>query len=261
MAARNYDAIAERLGSAGDPAADIPPLPPLELQDLKTFATQPKARWLVRGILPPDSLVVVFGLPKGGKTFSTTDMLMHAAHGMDWYGHAVPRPLRVAFLAGEGRNGLRVRLHAWMQHHDTADLSGAFEVLPTSFALPDRVEELIELLRPFKPDVIVPDTLNAFFGVGDENSTQDMTRFVAALRRLREALSCSVVVLHHTALADAARERGSGVLRGAADVVIQVGKAWGSRSSPAGISNPWSSRSRCAWRRPRPIGWMRTARP
>jgi AAA domain-containing protein len=222
MPARDYDAIAQKLGAASDHAADT--LPPLELQDLEQFATQPAARWLVRGILPPDSLVVVFGSAKGGKTFCTTDMLMHAAHGMDWHGHAVPRPLRVAFLAGEGRNGLRVRLHAWRQHHDSAELTGAFKVLPTSFSLPDRLEELIELLRPFRPDVVVPDTLNAFFGVGDENSTQDMTRFVAALRRVREALACSVVVLHHTALADAARERGSGVLRGAADVIIQVGK-------------------------------------
>jgi hypothetical protein len=207
--------------AANDEAANHPAL---KLLDLEEFATQPKARWLIRGIVPPDTTIVTFGPPKGGKTFSVTDMLMHAAHGMDWHGHAVPRALRVAFLAGEGRSGLRVRLHAWLQHHDTAELSGAFRVLPASLSLPDHVERLIELLKPFNPDIVVPDTLNAFFGVGDENSTQDMTRFVAALRRLREALSCSVLVLHHTALADTGRERGSGVLRGAADVVIQVGK-------------------------------------
>jgi hypothetical protein len=199
--------------------------PPLRLENLGEFVTKPSARWLVRDILPPDSLVVVFGPPKGGKTFSTTDMLMHAAHGMDWYGHVISRSLRVAFLAGEGRNGLRVRLHAWLQHHDSAGSEEVeFNILPASLSLPDRIEDLIELLTPFKPDVVVPDTLNAFFGPGDENSTQDMTRFVAACRRLREALSCTVVVLHHTSLADSGRERGSGVLRGAADVVIQVGK-------------------------------------
>jgi len=86
------------------------------------------------------------------------------------------------------------------------------------------VEELIELLRPFNPDIVAPDTLNAFFGPGDENSTQDMTNFVGACRKLRDSLACTVKVLHHTAIADTGRERGSGVLRGAADVVIQVGK-------------------------------------
>src|SRR5215472_15095798 len=130
-----------------DKAADQLSVPPLELLDLGEFAIQPTSRWLIRGILPPDSLAVVFGPPKGGKTFSTTDMLMHAAHGMDWHGHSNPRPLRVAFLAGEGRNGLKVRLHAWIGHHDSADLTGAFKVLPVSLSLPDHVEELIELLK------------------------------------------------------------------------------------------------------------------
>jgi len=208
----------------GNPPQPEPSTARLHLLDLTEFATQPSTRWLVRGILPPDSLVVVFGSAKGGKTFSTVDMLMHAAHGMNWCGHRVTRPLRVAFLAGEGRNGLRVRLHAWIEHHDTAQLTGAFKVLPTSISLPNRVEELIELLKPLKPDVVVADTLNAYFGPGDENSTQDMTHFVAACRRLRESLSCSVVVLHHTPVVDTRRERGSGVLRGAADVVIQVAK-------------------------------------
>jgi hypothetical protein len=197
---------------------------PLQLVDLRDFATQPCTRWLIRGILPPDSLVVVFGPPKGGKTFTTADMLLHAAHGMDWHGHRVKRPLRVAYLAGEGRNGLRVRLHAWLAQHDTAELAGAFKVLPASLSLPDRAPELIELLAPFKPDVVVPDTLNAFFGPGDENSTQDMTVFVSAARILRETLCCTMMILHHSGLADQSRERGSIVLRGAADVVIQVAK-------------------------------------
>ena len=212
------------LGKRFDGEPRAPEAAPLRLLDLADFTVQPTIRWLVRGILPPESLVVVFGPAKGGKTFTTTDLLMHGAHGMDWHGHRVPRPLRVAFFAGEGRNGLRVRLHAWLQHHDTVQLTGAFQVLPTSLSLPDRVVELIALLLPFKPDVIVADTLNAFFGPGDENSTQDMTRFVAACRQLRDDLACTVLVLHHTSLADTGRERGSGVLRAAADVVIQVGR-------------------------------------
>jgi hypothetical protein len=166
----------------------------------------------------------VFGPAKGGKTFSTTDLLMHAAHGLDWHECKVTRPLNVAFLAGEGRNGLRIRLHAWLEHHDTAHLAGAFKILPAALSLPERVDEVIALLAPLAPDVVAADTLNAYFGAGDENSTQDMTLFVAACRRLRDQLRCSVLVLHHTPLVDNGRERGSGVLRAAADVVIQVGR-------------------------------------
>lgn len=54
-----------------------------------------------------------------------------------------------------------------------------------------------------------------------------MTQFVAGLRRLREALSCSVVIIHHTGISNTERERGSGALRGAADVLIRVRKMRG----------------------------------
>jgi hypothetical protein len=200
------------------------PQDPLVLQDLETFAQCPSVRWLVKGILTPETITVVFGPPKGGKTFSVVDLMMHAAHGIDWHGHKVSRPLRVVFLAGEGRKGLKVRLHAWLRHHDVALLrdGGDFRVMPQAFSLPERADELISALRDLKPDVVVTDTLNAYFGSGDENSTQDMTAYVAASRRIRDALSCSVVVLHHTPQADATRGRGSGVLCAAADVLVQV---------------------------------------
>lgn len=199
----------------------------LRLVNLSEFATSPTVQWSIRGILPRDTLALVFGPPKEGKTFAVVDMLLHAAHGLDWHGHAIRQPQRVAFFSGEGQTGLRVRLHAWTQHHDSAELKGAFNVLPVSLALPDRIEELIELLRDFKPDVIAIDTLNAYFGSGDENSTHDMTRFVAELRRLREALSCSVLIIHHTGLTNTDRERGSIALRGAVDVVIRVSRERG----------------------------------
>lgn len=199
----------------------------LRLVDLVEFATRPTVSWIIRDIVPRDSVALVFGPPKEGKTFAVVDMLLHAAHGLDWHGHAIRRPQRVAFLSGEGQTGLRVRLHAWLQHHDSADLKGAFTVLPVSLALPERIDELIDLLGEFRPDVIAIDTLNVYFGGGDENSTQDMTRFVAALRRLREALSCSILIIHHTGLTNTERERGSIALRGAVDVVIRVGKERG----------------------------------
>jgi AAA domain len=119
---------------------------------------------------------------------------------------------------------LRVRLKAWLEHHDSITEQGQFWVLPLALSLPDRLFLLIETLREFKPDIIVTDTLNAYFGGGDENSTQDMSRWCAAVRYLRDELGCAVVVIHHTGHGDAGRERGSIVLRASADVLIQVAK-------------------------------------
>ncbi|MGH2879995.1 MAG: AAA family ATPase [Solirubrobacteraceae bacterium] len=199
-------------------AASLPKL--IALDD---FEVRPNVTWLIRDLLPAQSIAVVFGAPKSGKTYTTMDLATHAAHGMHWHGHTVSRALRVAYLAGEGHAGLRVRLHAWRRHHE-AELRGDMRVMAEALSLTGRIEDLLDVLRPYTPDVLIADTLNAYFGDGDENSTKDMTAFVAAVRRLRDELHCSIIIIHHTGHAEAARERGSSVLRGAADVIIQVAR-------------------------------------
>jgi hypothetical protein len=206
--------------------ADVEPgdPPALTLLTLSEFVQRPMVSSHVRGVLPARAIVVVFGPPKGGKTFSVCDLVMHAAHGMEWHGCAVGRRMRVVYLAGEGINGLRVRLKAWQEHHDSIESAGEFRILPLALSLPDRMLELLTALRPAVPDIVVTDTLNSYFGPGDENSTQDMSAWCASVRMLRDALGCTVVVIHHTGHGDSGRERGSIVLRATADVLIQVAK-------------------------------------
>lgn len=195
----------------------------LHLLTLDEFVKQPRLAYHIRRLVPAGSIVLVFGAPKTGKTFVVCDLAMHAAHGMDWHSCKITKQLRVVFLAGEGANGLRVRLRAWLRAHDCPE-KPAFALLPEPFGLPEHGREVIATLRDFKPDLIVVDTLNAFFGSGDENSTQDMSLFTAAVRRLRDEFGCSVVIIHHTGVNETARERGSNVLRGAADVIVQVAR-------------------------------------
>ncbi len=196
---------------------------PLRLYSLEDYVTRPRVTWLYRDFLAAESIAVVFGAAKSGKTHVIVDVMMHAAHGMHWHGYLLTKALRVVYLAGEGHAGLRTRLHAWRRHHAT-ELKGDIRILPQALSLAGRLEDLIAELQPFQPDVIVADTLNAYFGAADENSSQDMTAFVGAVRRLRDELHSAVVVIHHTGLQDSSRERGSSVLRGAADVIAQVAR-------------------------------------
>jgi AAA domain len=213
-------------------AAGSPPeieAPELKVFGLDEFVQRPTVSSLIRGVVPAKAIVVVFGPPKGGKTFSVCDLTMHAAHGLDWHGCAIPRRLRVLYLCGEGVSGMRVRLKAWLEHHDNIGEPGAFKVLPQALSLPNRVATLVESIRAFKPDIVVTDTLNTYFGGGDENSTSDMTAFCDALRYIRDQLGCAVVVIHHTGHGDSGRERGSIVLRASADVIVQVAKDEGTK--------------------------------
>jgi len=151
--------------------------PGIRLLTLAEFVKRPSVSYLVQGVVPARSIVVMFGPPKTGKTFSGTDLAMHCARGLDWHGCRVPKALRVTFLAGEGLSGLKLRLYAWQTSHDAAEMSGDVRLLPEALSLPDRVDGVLQALRPFKPDVIFIDTLNAFFGAGNENDTADMTKF------------------------------------------------------------------------------------
>jgi hypothetical protein len=203
---------------------------PLDLADPITFQTlaefvQPLPTGSqIRGLDQGQAILVAFGPPKGGKTFTICDLTMHAAHGLDWHGFKVAEKLRVAYLAGEGVRGLKIRLHAWLENHDGVETAGDFMILPRALSLPDRASDVIEQLRDFSPHIIVADTLNAFFGGGSENDTEAMTGFVGAVRRLRDELGCSVYVVHHTGHGDQTRERGSIVLRASADVLVHIAK-------------------------------------
>jgi hypothetical protein len=56
---------------------------------------------------------------------------------------------------------------------------------------------------------------------GDENSTQDMSAFVAVIGELRSTLHATVALVHHTGR-DTSRERGNTALAAACDTVVQV---------------------------------------
>jgi KaiC/GvpD/RAD55 family RecA-like ATPase len=206
----------------------------LILPSLDEFAQRSAVSWLIRDLLPAGAIAVFYGAPKSGKTNVVLDMLLHAAHGLRWHGRSVTKPLRVAYLIGEGQTGLRTRIHAWIKAHPT-ETRPAWRVLPEAVPLTSRVSELINALQGFKPDVIAIDTLNAYFGDLDENATADMTTFMASVRRLRDELGCAVIVVHHVGHADSRRERGSSVLRGAADVMIQVARDENSGDGHIGV--------------------------
>jgi RecA-family ATPase len=73
-----------------------------------------------------------------------------------------------------------------------------------------------------RPDLVIVDTLARCFD-GEESETGDMGRFIGGVDQLRSQLGCTVMVIHHTRLADD-RERGNTAFRGAADAMMQVYK-------------------------------------
>jgi phage/plasmid primase-like uncharacterized protein len=185
----------------------------------------PKANWLIKPYLDSGSLAVLFGEPASMKSFLAIDMGFCVATGKDWHGMATRKSGAVFYIAGEGFNGLCKRLRAWSIANDGflqktpffvsncpaqfLDVSGAAEVVAA-------IDELI--IKYGKPEFVIVDTLNRNFGPGDENQTQDMSKFVACIdTSIRLKYECTVLIVHHSPLNDNKRTRGSSALHGAVD--------------------------------------------
>jgi hypothetical protein len=185
-------------------------------------AKQASTEWLVRGYLEPDCLAVLFGDSSAGKSFLAIDLACHISQGMKWRGKKTKKGV-VLYICGEGKKGLQKRFKAWHDYHGLP--MGKVAVRPTKTALCDResVAALMAEINQFlagmneKPVMIVVDTLNRNFGLGNENDSKDMTAFVEGMDTLREATGATVLVVHHCGHGAKERSRGSIVLHNAID--------------------------------------------
>jgi hypothetical protein len=180
---------------------------------------------LVRGILHRDSHAALWGPSGAGKTHIALDFSLSIGTGVAWQGRPVARG-PVAYVLGEGRGGLSRRVAAWKAHHGwTGDTGVRFLLEPIAMLDPADVQRLIAELSTWEPwpVLVVLDTLALMMAVtaGDENSTRDMSAYVGACTRIRQALGCTVLTVHHTGT-DESRERGNRALRAGMDTMMAL---------------------------------------
>ena len=185
--------------------------------------------WLIEGVLEQEVFGVLYGAPKTGKTFVALDMSLSIASGKNYHGKPTTQSA-VVYVAGEGVSGLRRRTKAWCIEHgvdaNSLPVLWSWRGQPLTDAEEARAlsQEITQLAEQHDVPVslIVIDTLNRNFGGADENSTKDMTAFVANLDLLRTDHNATILVVHHSGLSTDKRSRGSSVLYGAVDANMQV---------------------------------------
>jgi len=191
------------------------------LKALENITLPSIANYIVKGILPRVGLGVIWGPPKCGKSFLTYDLAMHVACGREYRGHNV-RKGSVIYLALEGSYGFAGRVEAWRRRFKPPK-DAAFYLIDESIDLTTDAAALITALRSqltTPPAVVVIDTLNRALQ-GDENSSEDMAKFIRAADTIRTAFGCFVLLIHHCGIAGT-RPRGHTSLAGADDVQIAV---------------------------------------
>jgi len=192
----------------------------VRFNDIEPDNTRP---YLVKGLIPREGLITVWGPPKCGKTFFVYDLVMHVAMGCDYCGRRVEQAT-VVYIACEGERGLKARSAAFRKNWLTEDADPPFFLLITRLDLAKEVDTLVLDIAAQIPSgpvgAIVLDTLNRSIG-GSENKDEDMSAYVIAATAIADRFRCSVIIIHHCGTNES-RPRGHTSLTGAVDAQIAV---------------------------------------
>lgn len=207
--------------------------------DPAAFAARPRPPWHVRDYLPATDIAMLYGESGAGKSFVALDMGCAIALGREWWGSKTRRG-RVGYVIAEGVGGFSSRLRAWSKHRgvDLAELAGWFKVVSAAPNLLEKADtvKLIDTLRAAfgggKPrvDVVFIDTVARVTAGANENSGEDMGRFLRFCEWICRGLGCTVVLIHHAGKDIARGARGWSGIKAAMDAELEV--AWdGARRS------------------------------
>jgi len=204
--------------------------PFISVQDMKIKTTQ----WLIDSFLEKDSLVSIFGPPEGCKSLVAMDMGLCIATGKEWNKFKTSQGT-VFFIAGEGTNGLSKRKEAWVKGNDcsndqllnnfflskgAADFCSKESVINVAQSIENTCKE-----SGTPPALIIIDTLARNFGSGNENSTEDMNKFIEHIDTyLRKPFKTTVLIIHHSGHGSHDRGRGSSALKAGMDTEYKVTK-------------------------------------
>ena len=170
----------------------------------------PEIEWLIPGIIPKDSLSILFGASGGGKSFVSLN-----------YSLTVAQEHPVIYVAAESFRGYATRQKAWATHHNLTYGQLHYTSEAVNLMSEESTDQFIRIAGSIKPALIVFDTLAWCMTGGDENSSKDMQIVIANCRKIQERTGAAILLVHHTTKRGGA-ERGSSAIRGGADMMIEL---------------------------------------
>lgn len=190
-------------------------------QHWSEFMGRPAPKWIVKGVVPQASLMVVYGESGSGKTFAVLDLVLAIARGDAWRGLRT-RQGRVVYVCAEGQGGFRNRLVAVAQARSLDPASIPLDVISVPPNLLDR-NDALEVARAIgRADIVVVDTWAQVTPGANENSGEDMGKALAHCSGIHRATGALVILVHHSGKDTSKGARGWSGLRAAADAELEV---------------------------------------
>jgi AAA domain len=179
---------------------------------------------LVDGLLGLVGISVAYGESTAGKTFVVVDLACCIAALRLWRGLDI-EPGVVVYIAAEAPKSVERRVWAWKRYQGVEHVS-LVVIRSTVDLLSTDTDAILALLAEIRAEhgriaLVVIDTL-ARAMVGNESSSEDMGRYVAACSRIREEAQTQVLSVHHCGKDTAKGARGWSGLRAATDVELEI---------------------------------------
>lgn len=196
--------------------------------------------WLIEQFWGEECVGFVSGHPKNNKSWLSLDMAVSVASGTPCLGRfIVPRPGPVLVYAAEDHlDTVRSRLAGLCASRDLPWGDLAVHVITEPVVRLDRIEDQERLRRTLdqvQPRALFLDPLVRVYGDVDENSAQEVSRFLSYLRAVQREYRMAVVLVHHSRKAQAGVHQAGQALRGSGDLYAWVDELVSLRRTPDGL--------------------------
>ena len=187
--------------------------------------TAQAVRWLVKRVVPADSIGMLFGGSGTFKSFIALDAALHVAHGLPWLGRRT-RQGSVLYIAAEGGSGLWARIQAWHRSRNLRWEDAQLHVVPAAIDLTADAWRVVDAAQAagVSPAMVIVDTLSQTYS-GEENSANEMAAYLREIGlRFRQLWQCAVLLIHHSGHQATERPRGSSAIRANLDFLFGVSR-------------------------------------
>jgi len=210
--------------TAGGPVSTTKKGERFKLLSASEMLARPPSGYVLKGLIPANAIVALYGEPGTGKSFLALEWAVHVARNEPWGEHRCNGG-KVVYVAAEGEGGFGMRVEAIARHRGLEVESLEVFILPAAPNLLEKadVHLLAERMRALgEVRMIVIDTLARTTPGANENSSEDMGLALANADFLRRTVGATVMLVHHSGKDATKGLRGWSGFNAAADAVLEV---------------------------------------
>ena len=206
----------------------------LKAIEAATADWQSSGKPMIKKMIDQNTIIVMYGQSNTGKSFAATDMAGHIASGQNWGQFKVPEQLGVLYICAEAGMSYSKRVTA-LKHrlglNNTTLQQFPYEYVAMGVNFLNEKQDIKDVVllakaqeqkTNIKVGLIVVDTLATTFSGGNENSSDDMGKFIENMKWIQEHAQTAVMIVHHSGKDQAAGARGHSSLRAATDTEFEI---------------------------------------